>query len=716
MKSPFSMGVGKTLTIALLIVTVFVISSMAASYISFNRLGRSLSLISEERLPQVFLADKLAAESQRVVGAAPTMIAAATKEEKDAIFADIKQRMDEISRTVVDVKSSDDAKENLDGLRKANESMRAKLEELDNTITERFAVAQTKQDTLKKLQSASTIYRILLRPKIQVADVTMTVIGNEVKKLKARSESSTQDELRSELIRLSDAAAERAVLNDLEKCGDTLFNILLAAANERDATAVSAAMIRGKGQIAQMSGYLEKVPEMFDKDARESVLERFSLLTVDEQESVPAIRGHELELTEKANRLYVNLKDLSLDLQSHLTTLMSGISVQSGQETSVARAAEHYGFMLIVASGLASVLVVLGSMVFVRYRIIKRFDRLRFCMGRLAENDLNIAVPVDGRDEITDMGKTLEVFRDTARQVASANSRAEDERSRAAVERRQAVLALAEQFDAQIKGLLRDVLSGASTMHETAGKLADIAEMTSAEARAAAEASTAASTNVDTVASAAEEMASSIAEIGSQVQRSVTIARQAVNEAERTDATARSLTAAADKIGEVIALINAIATKTSLLALNATIEAARAGEAGKGFAVVAGEVKSLATQTAQATGDITTQVNAMQTATHEMVVAINNIGDTIKSIDSISSSIATAVEMQDATTREIARSVQHAAEGSSQAMSSITLVTEAAGKAAQSAGQMLGDASTMSKQAGTLMSDVDAFLDQVRKG
>jgi len=209
MRSPFSMGVGKTLTIALLIVTVFVISSMAASYISFDRLGRSLSLISEERLPQVFLADKLAAESQRVVGAAPTMIAAATKEEKDAIFADIKQRMDDISRTVLEVKSSDDAKENLDGLRKANESMRAKLEALDATITERFAVAQTKQDTLKKLQSANTIYRILLRPKIQVADVTMTLIGNEVKKLKAQSERSTEDELRSELIRLSDAAAER---------------------------------------------------------------------------------------------------------------------------------------------------------------------------------------------------------------------------------------------------------------------------------------------------------------------------------------------------------------------------------------------------------------------------------------------------------------------------------------------------------------------------
>ncbi|MDR3435326.1 HAMP domain-containing methyl-accepting chemotaxis protein [Telmatospirillum sp.] len=716
MKSPFSMGVGRTLTIALLVVAGFVICSMVVSYTSFNRLGQSLSLISDERLPQVFLAEKLAAESQRVVGAAPTMIAASTKEEKDAIFADIRQRMDDISRTVVDFKTTESGRENLDGLRKANESMRAKLEELDSTITERFEVEQTKRDALKKLQGAMTVYRVLLRPKVQVADVTMTVIGNEVKKLKAKAENSTQDELRSELIRLSDAATERTVLNDLDKCGDSLFNILLASANERDIDAATAASIRGKGQIAQMSGYLEKVPDMFDKDARESALERFSRLTLDDQESVPAIRRHELELTGKANTLYLGLKDLSLELQSHLNKLMSGISSQSGQETTLARAAEHYGFLLIVASGLASVLVVLGSMVFVRYRIIKRFDRLRFCMERLAKNDLDITVPVDGQDEITDMAKTLEIFRDTARQVATANERAEEERKRAAVERRQAVLELADQFDAQIKGLLSEVLSGAGSMHKTADGLAGIAQTTSTEASAAAEASTAASTNVDTVASAAEEMSSSIAEIGSQVQRSVTIARQAVAEAERTDATARSLTAAADKIGEVVELINAIATKTSLLALNATIEAARAGEAGKGFAVVAGEVKSLATQTAQATGDITEQVSAMQAATHEVVTAINNIGDTIKAIDGISAGIATSVDMQDATTREIARSVHHAAEGTSQVMTSITHVTDAAGKAAQSAGQMLTDASTMSRQAGSLREAVDAFLDQVRKG
>ena len=162
---------------------------------------------------------------------------------------------------------------------------------------------------------------------------------------------------------------------------------------------------------------------------------------------------------------------------------------------------------------------------------------------------------------------------------------------------------------------------------------------------------------MQTVASAAEELASSVREISRQVQQSTDIARRAVEKADNTSTIVSALSQGVQKIGEVTDLINNIAAQTNLLALNATIEAARAGEAGRGFAVVASEVKGLATQTATATEDITAQISAIQNSTRSAVTAIEEIGAVIKEISGIASSIAAAVEEQGAATNEIARNV-----------------------------------------------------------
>ena len=108
-------------------------------------------------------------------------------------------------------------------------------------------------------------------------------------------------------------------------------------------------------------------------------------------------------------------------------------------------------------------------------------------------------------------------------------------------------------------------------------------------------------------------------------------------QAEQTDGRIGKLSRAAQEIGDVVKLITAIAEQTNLLALNATIEAARAGEAGRGFAVVASEVKSLASQTAKATDEISSHILGMQGATQELVAAIKEIGGTIAQISDIAS-------------------------------------------------------------------------------
>jgi methyl-accepting chemotaxis protein len=170
----------------------------------------------------------------------------------------------------------------------------------------------------------------------------------------------------------------------------------------------------------------------------------------------------------------------------------------------------------------------------------------------------------------------------------------------------------------------------------------------------------------------------------------------------------------AQKIGDIVKLINDIASQTNLLALNATIEAARAGEAGKGFAVVASEVKSLATQKSKATEDIAAQISGIQGATQKSVTAIAAIGKTIGEISQIATTIASAVEQQGAATQEIARNVQQAAAGTQEVSSNVAGVTEAATATGEAAGAVERAAGELSAQSQQLRERVDAFLSQVR--
>jgi methyl-accepting chemotaxis protein len=163
-----------------------------------------------------------------------------------------------------------------------------------------------------------------------------------------------------------------------------------------------------------------------------------------------------------------------------------------------------------------------------------------------------------------------------------------------------------------------------------------------------------------------------------------------------------------------VRLIEEIASQTNLLALNATIEAARAGEAGKGFAVVASEVKTLATQTSRATEEITSQISAVQAATQNSVQAIDRIGETIRSISSISGSIAAAVEEQTAATREIARNVEHAAQGTGHVTENIQAVSQAASQTGEAAAGVLGSAEDLARQSDQLRNELERFVAAVR--
>jgi methyl-accepting chemotaxis protein len=249
------------------------------------------------------------------------------------------------------------------------------------------------------------------------------------------------------------------------------------------------------------------------------------------------------------------------------------------------------------------------------------------------------------------------------------------------------------QFMDKLQGIMHEiaasthkVAAASETLSSASQQITANSEETSAQARVVSSATVQVNQNLQTVATGADEMGTSIKDIAKNATEAAQIATSAVKAAETANTTVSKLGDSSAEIGQVIKVITSIAQQTNLLALNATIEAARAGEAGKGFAVVANEVKELAKKTAKATEDISRKIETIQVDTKAAVESIGTISEVINQINGISNTIATAVEEQNATTNEMARNVSEAARGSGEITSNIAGVAQAAESTSRGAG------------------------------
>lgn len=333
----------------------------------------------------------------------------------------------------------------------------------------------------------------------------------------------------------------------------------------------------------------------------------------------------------------------------------------------------------------------------------------------LAHNRTNINIfGLDRKDEFLDLAQSAETFRANIIKTHELQAAQKALEEKAANERRQLMIELADSFEHRMQSVVSGVAAAATELAKTAEGMSELSSNSNTTIMTANQSALSITQHVDSVATAAEELHSSVREISSQVHKSNDLIGDSVHKVQSADTYAKKLEESSEKVREVIRLIADISSQINLLALNATIESARAGESGKGFAVVANEVKNLASQTNKSVDEIAKVIDEMGQVSGGIIDALENVKGSVNRISEASVSIASAVEEQTVATNEIAKSAKEASQGTQMVSSGFEMVQGSSLEVNSASKQMSDAAKDLSMQAEALRQEVSSFIAEIR--
>jgi methyl-accepting chemotaxis protein len=339
----------------------------------------------------------------------------------------------------------------------------------------------------------------------------------------------------------------------------------------------------------------------------------------------------------------------------------------------------------MIAISVACVVIVFLVLCFIVHIVMTApVKKIAAFIRAFGKGDLTVRLDIESKDEVGDMAGDLNKsvinlrdimtkLSDTVRSLSDSSGKLSSLSSQMASSAEETnaqtgtVAAAAEQISASVGAASSaaeeaslstgDIAGMTEEMSSTFDDVAVFARKTAENVRNVADSGDEIASDIELIATSVEEMTVSLNEVAKNTAQASHISQNAASRTLEMNAKMEALENASKQIGKIVGVIKDIADQTNMLALNATIEAAGAGEAGKGFAVVAGEVKELARQSADATDEISNQIEQIQNSTTDVVAAIREINGIINEIAGINQVIASSAEEQTSAAGEISKSV-----------------------------------------------------------